>query len=60
MKRHELIAHLQSHGACWFARGAALLVGHPGKNRRSSVPRHAEIPDPLARKISRDLAISEP
>ena len=34
--------------------------GNPANNRRTSVPRHTEIPDGLARKICRDLGIPEP
>jgi mRNA interferase HicA len=29
-------------------------------NRRSAIPRHAEINDHLARKICRDLGVPEP
>jgi mRNA interferase HicA len=34
--------------------------GNPGNGRRTAVPRHVEIPDPLAKKIYRDLGIPEP
>lgn len=37
--------------ACW---------GNPANNRRSAVPRHPEVPDPLAQKICRDPGIPEP
>jgi mRNA interferase HicA len=33
---------------------------NPTKNRRSSVPRHAEVNDILARKICKDLEIPKP
>ena len=34
--------------------------GNPASGRRSAVPRHSEVPDPLARKTCRDLGIFEP
>ena len=34
--------------------------GNPVNGQRSSVPRHSEIPDPLCRKICRDLGIPPP
>jgi mRNA interferase HicA len=34
--------------------------GNPANNRRSAVPRHREVDDHLAKKICRDLGISEP
>jgi mRNA interferase HicA len=61
MKRHDLIAHLQSHGCVLIREGAKhSWWGNPANNRRSSVPRHSEIPKFLARKICRDLGIPEP
>jgi len=58
MKRAEFLKHLRSHG-CVFVRegGRHSWWSNPGPNRRSSVPRHSEINDLLARKICRDLGI---
>jgi mRNA interferase HicA len=58
MKRTELLRHLHEEG-CVFIRegGSHSWWGNPKQNRRSSVPRHVEIKDKLARKICRDLGI---
>ncbi|MGH9401648.1 MAG: type II toxin-antitoxin system HicA family toxin [Terriglobia bacterium] len=61
MKLKELIRHLESHG-CHFSREGSkhTLYSNPANNKASSVPRHKEINDRLARKICRDLGIPEP
>ncbi len=61
MSRRDLIAHLRRHG-CEFVREGAnhSWWQNPATNRRSTVPRHSEIEDLLARKICRDLGIAEP
>jgi len=58
MKRTELLKHLREHG-CVFIRegGSHSWWGNPAVNRRSSVPRHSEINDNLARNICKDLGI---
>jgi len=58
MKRAELLKHLREH-RCVFIRegGSHAWWGNPAQNRRSSVPRHPEIVDNLARKICKDLGI---
>jgi mRNA interferase HicA len=61
MKRRELIAHLQNHGCVLVREGRRhSWWGNPVNNQRSAVPRHTEIPDPLARKICRDLGVPAP
>jgi mRNA interferase HicA len=61
VKRRELIRHLKSHD-CQLLRegGKHSWWINPAKTKRSSVPRHTEINDFLARKICRDLDILEP
>ncbi|MBW3570598.1 MAG: type II toxin-antitoxin system HicA family toxin [Gemmatimonadetes bacterium] len=61
MKRRVLLAHLSAHG-CTLVRegGNHSWWGNPMNGRRSAVPRHTEIEDFLARKICRDLGISQP
>jgi mRNA interferase HicA len=61
VKRKDLLAHLRRHG-CVLIREGQLHSwwGNPANNRRSAVPRQAEIPDPLARKICRDPGIPGP
>ena len=58
MKRVELLRHLREQG-CAFIRegGCHSWWGHAVNNRRSSVPRHTEISDILARKICKDLGV---
>jgi len=61
MKRHELLRHLKVHGCELFREGARHSVyWNPRRRKTSSVPRHTEIGDNLARKICRDLEIPEP
>ena len=61
MKRRDLIRHLIDNG-CELVRegGNHSWWGNPENGRRSAVPRHNEISDHLARKICRDLGITEP
>jgi hypothetical protein len=61
MKRTDLIRHLERHG-CEFLREGGSLTGYVNRAAQSSssVPRHREINDFLARKICRDLQVPEP
>jgi len=58
MKRNELLKYLRDHG-CEFIRegGRHSWWGNPNQNKRSSIPRHSEINDDLAKKICKDLGI---
>jgi mRNA interferase HicA len=58
MKRQELLKHLREHG-CVFVRegGRHSWWANPLLNTRSSIPRHGEINDLLARKICKDLGV---
>ncbi|MCJ7613088.1 MAG: type II toxin-antitoxin system HicA family toxin [Candidatus Aminicenantes bacterium] len=58
MKRKELIKHLEKCGCLLLREGANHSV-YVNKNRKkvSTVPRHIEINDLLARKICKDLEI---
>ena len=61
MKRTALAKHLQRHGCVLLREGHRHSVySNPATNRTSTVPRHTEIADLLARKICRDLGIPEP
>ena len=61
MKRRVLIAHLNAHGCKLLREGAKHTIFVNIENKRvSTVPRHSEIPDSLARKICRDLGVSAP
>jgi mRNA interferase HicA len=58
MNRRELLKHLREHGCTLVREGSRHSWWlNPAQNRRSSVPRHSEIVDQLARKICRDLGI---
>ncbi|HET9211489.1 MAG TPA: type II toxin-antitoxin system HicA family toxin [Thermoanaerobaculia bacterium] len=58
MKREDLLRYLRSHGCELLREGGRHSWWHnPSQNKRSSVPRHSEIHDNLARKICRDLGL---
>ncbi|MEO6193612.1 MAG: type II toxin-antitoxin system HicA family toxin [Thermoanaerobaculia bacterium] len=58
MKRGDLLRYLRSHGCELLREGGRHSWWHnPALNKRSSVPRHSEINDHLARKICRDLGL---
>ena len=61
MKRRAFLQHLQQNG-CQLIRegGNHSWWGNPKVNKRSSVPRHSEVNDLLARKICKDLDIPKP
>jgi len=58
MKRNDLLKYLRSH-ECEFIREGSRHSWwwNPSQNKRSAIPRHAEIDDHLARKICKDLGI---
>lgn len=61
MKRRDLARHLENHGCELLREGAKHSVYVNRKARKSStVPRHREIDDSLARKICRDLEVPNP
>ena len=61
MKRIDLIRHVERHGCGLFREGGSHSVYFNRVTRKSStVPRHREINDFLARKICRDLEIPMP
>ena len=61
MKRVDLIRHLEQHGCVLFREGGSHSVYVNRRTRKSSsVPRHREINEFLARKICRDLEIPTP
>jgi predicted RNA binding protein YcfA (HicA-like mRNA interferase family) len=60
MKRRELVRHLQRHG-CQLLRegGAHSVFVNRTVQKVTTVPRHKEINEFLARRICRDLEIPE-
>ena len=61
MKQRKLIRHLKDHG-CEFLRegGKHTVYYNPSNQKTSTVPRHSEIVDALARKICKDLEVPFP
>jgi mRNA interferase HicA len=61
MKRVDLVRHLETHG-CEFLRegGRHTIYVNRVAQKSTSIPRHREINDFLARKICRDLQVPEP
>jgi len=60
MKREALLRHLRRHG-CYLKRkgNSHSLWSNPQTGHVEAVPRHIEIPDRLAKKICRGLAVPE-
>ena len=61
MKRIDLVRHLEAHGCVLLREGGShyVYVNRAAK-KSSSLPRHREINEFLARKICRDLEIPQP
>jgi hypothetical protein len=62
LKRADLVRHLERHG-CELRREGGQALGlflNCVARKASTVPRHRDINDFLARKICRDLEIPEP
>jgi len=61
VKRSDLIRHLQAHG-CEFLRegGKHTVYVNRAARKVSTIPRHREIDDFLAKKICGDLDIPKP
>lgn len=61
MKRKELLRHLKTQGCFLFCEGGRHSIWwNPAEKKTSSIPRHAEIHEFLARKICRDLGVPGP
>jgi mRNA interferase HicA len=61
MKRRGLLRHLTTQGCELLREGSRhSIYFNPKTGATSSVPRHAEINDFLARKICRDLGVPAP
>jgi len=61
MKRVDLIRHLELHGCEFLREGSnhSVFVNRPAR-KSTTVPRHREINEFLAKKICRDLQVPEP
>ncbi|HEO71531.1 MAG TPA: type II toxin-antitoxin system HicA family toxin [Candidatus Hydrogenedentes bacterium] len=61
MKRRDLLWLLRSNGCCFVReQGDHSIRENPELLRRSTVPRHREIPDYTALRICKQLDISAP
>jgi mRNA interferase HicA len=61
VKRLDLIRHLEAHGCVLLREGSEHTVFvNSSKGKTSTVPRHREIHEFLARKICRDLEVPMP
>ncbi len=61
MKRKDLICHLEKYGCEFLREGANHTVYVNRKQKKvSTIPRHREIDDNLARKICKDLGVPKP
>ena len=61
MKRTDLVRHLEQHGCLLLREGGSHSVYvNRAPRKTSTVPRHREINDYLARKICRDLEVPAP
>ncbi|MEP7342968.1 MAG: type II toxin-antitoxin system HicA family toxin [Acidobacteriota bacterium] len=61
MKRRDFLQYLSQHG-CRLVRegGEHSIWENPATNRRTSVPRHREIPDFTVTRICKQLEIPSP
>ena len=61
MKRRDLLRHLEQHG-CEFLRegGSHTVYVNRTTKKASTIPRHNEINQDLARKICKDLDVPRP
>ncbi|MEW5877994.1 MAG: type II toxin-antitoxin system HicA family toxin [Acidobacteriota bacterium] len=58
MKRDELLRYLRANGCELLREGARhSWWRNTASGKRSSIPRHVEIPDLLAKKICNDLGV---
>jgi len=61
VKRVDLVRHLEAHGCALLREGGGHSVYVQRRTRKvSTVPRHREINDFLARTICRDLEVPPP
>ena len=61
MKRRDLLRHLARHGCTFLREGSSHTVYvNRAANKASTIPRHNEINQDLARKICKDLQVPRP
>jgi predicted RNA binding protein YcfA (HicA-like mRNA interferase family) len=61
VKRRQLVKHLEEQGCEFYAEGAKhSKVRNKGTGKRSTVPRHNEIDNDLAKDICKQLGVQRP
>lgn len=61
MKRRVLLAHLRKQGCIFLREGKKHTVYiNPNLRKVSTIPRHTEISNKLAKKICKDLGVPSP
>ena len=61
MKRRALLKHLSRRGCQLLREGRKHSVyWNPANRRTSTIPRHTEIENHLARKVCKDLGVANP
>ena len=61
MKRRDLIQHLEHHGCEFFREGGRHTVYvNRAVGKSTTIPRHREINEYLARRICKDLDLPQP
>jgi predicted RNA binding protein YcfA (HicA-like mRNA interferase family) len=61
MKRVDLIRHIEVNGGAFLREGGRHTVYfNPTSRKVATIPRHREINDFMAKKICRELEITEP
>ena len=59
MKRRDLLRYLEQHGCeCLLEGGSHTIYVNRQEQKISTIPRHREIDEMLARKICKDLGVS--
>lgn len=59
MKRRDLLRYLEQHGCeCLREGGSHTIYVNRQEQKVSTIPRHREIDEMLARKICKDLGVS--
>ena len=61
MKRRDFVRHLLHHGCVLLREGRShTIFENPTNGRRSPMPRHRELPEPLVRAICKQLDVPPP
>jgi mRNA interferase HicA len=61
MKRTDLIRHLEKYECIFIREGRShTIYKNPSNGKMTTVPRHREVKDFLARKICDDLGVPRP